>query len=55
MVFDSLWLLNDFLQRVVVSRRDVGIRKLVTWLLEDLSPRPYVWLRPDFVPLSHFL
>ena len=25
--FDSLELLNDFLKQVVVSRRDVGIRK----------------------------
>ena len=25
------------------------------WLREDLSSRPYVWLRPDFVPPSPFL
>ena len=25
------------------------------WLREDLSSRPHVWLRPDFVPLSPFL
>ena len=47
-VFDSLEVLNGFLRQVVVSRRDVGIR-------EDLSSRPYVWLRPDFVPPSPFL
>ena len=54
-VFDSLEVLNGFLRQVVVSRRDVGIRKWVSWLREDLSSRPYVWLRPDFVPPSPFL
>ena len=44
-VFDSLELLNGFLRQVVISRRDVGIHK---WT------RPYVWLRPDFVPPSPF-
>ena len=51
-VFDSLGVLSGFLKQVVVSRRDVGIRKWTRWLLEDLSLRPYVWLRPDFVSLS---
>ena len=54
-VFDSLELLNGFLRQVVISRRDVGIRKWTRWLREDLSSRPYVWLRPDFVPPSPFL
>ena len=54
-LFDSLELLNDFLKQVVVSRRDLGIRKWVNWLLEDLGSRPYAWLRPDFVPPSPFL
>ena len=54
-VFDSLGLLNDLLRQVVASRRDVGIRKWTRWLREDLSSRPYAWLRPDFVPPSHFL
>ena len=53
--FDSLQLLNGFLHQVVVSRRDVGTRKWVTRLREDLSSRPYAWLRPDFVPPSPFL
>ena len=51
-VFDSIELLNDFLERVVVSRWDVGIRKWTSWLREDLGSRPYAWLRPDFVPHS---
>ena len=54
-VFDSLELLNDVLKQGVVSRRDVGIRKWACWLWEDLSSRPYAWLRPDFVPPSPFL
>ena len=51
-VFDSLEVLNGFLKQVVVSRRDLGIRKWVNWLREDLGSRPYAWLRPDFVPPS---
>ena len=54
-IFDSLGLLNHFLHQVVVCRRDIGIRRWVTWLREDLSSRPYAWLRPDFVPPSTFL
>ena len=54
-VFDSLDILNDFTGQVVVSRRDAGVRKWTDWLREDLGPRPYAWLRPDFVPPSPFL
>ena len=54
-VFDSLEVLSGFLKQVVVSRRDVGIRKWTRCLWEDLSSRPYVWVRPDFVPPSFFL
>ena len=54
-VFDSLEVLNGFLRQVVVSRKEVGVRKWTRWLREDLSSRPYVWLRPDFVPPSPFL
>ena len=54
-VFDSLEVLNGFLRQVVVSRRDGGFRRWSRWLREDLSSRPYAWLRPDFVPPSPFL
>ena len=54
-VFDSLEVLNGFLRQVVVSRRDDGIRRWSRWLREDLSSRPYAWLRPDYVPPSPFL
>ena len=50
----SLEVLNGFLGQVVVSRRDDGIRKWTWWLRKDLSSRPHVWLRPDFLPLSSF-
>ena len=53
-VFDSVEVLNGFIRQVVVSRRDVGVRKWTRWLRDDLSSRPYVWLRPDFVPPSPF-
>ena len=46
-MFDSLEMLNGFLED--------GVRKWTRWLREDLSSRPYVWLRPDFVPPSPFL
>ena len=41
-VFGSLEVLNGFQRQVVVSRRDVGIRKWTRWLREDLSSRPSV-------------
>ena len=45
----------DSLGRLLSLARDVGVRKWARWLREDLSSRPYVWLRPDFVPPSPFL
>ena len=47
--------MNGFLRQVVVSRRSDGIRRWNRWLREDLSSRPYAWLRPDLVPPSPFL
>ena len=40
--------------RLSFSRRDIGLRKWVNWLREDLSSGLYAWLRPDFVPPSPF-
>ena len=54
-VFDSLEVLNGFLRKVVVSRRDVGVREWTRWLREDVSSRPYVWLRPILSLLLPFL
>ena len=39
MVFDSLEVLNGFLKHVVVSRRDVRVRKWTRWLREDVSSK----------------
>ena len=39
--FDSLELLSGFFKQVVVSRRDIGIRKWARWLREDLGSWPY--------------
>ena len=50
LVFDSLELLNGFLKQVVVSRRDLGIRKWTNWLRGDLGSGPHAWLLLDFVP-----
>ena len=44
-----------FFVKLLLSRRDEGIRRWKGWLREDLSSRPYAWLRPDFVPPSPFL
>ena len=54
-VFDALDVLNGFFRQVVVSRRDEGIRRWKGWLSEDLSSRPYIWLRLDYVPPPPFL
>ena len=55
LVLDSLGLLNGFRRQVVVSRRDIGIRKWTMWVREYLSSRPYAWLWPDFAPPLPFL
>ena len=43
------------LSRLLSLRRDLGIRKRTRWLREDISSRPYVRLRLDFVLPSPFL
>ena len=50
--FDSLEVLNGFFRQVVVAHWDIGIRKWTRSLRDDLSSRPYAWLRHDFVPPS---
>ena len=47
--------LSDFIQRIVVHRRDEALRSWRSWLREDPLVRPYRWLRPDLVPPSPFL
>ena len=38
-VFDSLKVLSDFTKQVVVSRRDIGVRKWTYWLREVLGSK----------------
>ena len=52
-VFDSFELLNGFIKQVVVSRRDIGIRKWARWLQEDSGSRPYASGPISFL-LPHF-
>ena len=47
--------LNGLLQNIVRSRRDKALLGWKAWILEDLSSRPYRWLRPDLIPPSLFL
>ena len=43
-VFDSLDSLNDFLQQVVVSRRDLGIREWTWWLRGRFGFQTVCWI-----------
>ena len=47
--------LSDFIQSIVVHRRDEGIREWRNWLREDPLVHPYKWLHPDLVPPAPFL
>ena len=61
--FDSLGLLHDFVFWAVVARRENGILAWKRCLNEELSSRPFKWLRPDLlsplpfwcVPLTNLL
>ena len=45
----------EFVQRVVVHRKDFAIRGWRSWVLEDPLVHPYKWLRPDLIPPAPFL
>ena len=47
--------LCDFIHRVVVARRDEGVRGWRKWVREDSFVHPCRWLRPDLVPPAPFL
>ena len=47
--------LSDFLDAVVVHRRDDAIRGWRSWVREDPMVHPKRWLRPDLVPPAPFL
>ena len=46
---------SDFIQRVVVHRREEAIRGWRNWLREDPLVHTYRWLRLDLVPPAPFL
>ena len=48
-------MLDGFISQVVSARRDAAIFSWKKWLHEDLSSRPYQWLRPDLVPPAPYL
>ena len=54
-VFDTLKVLDRFITQVASARRDAAILSWKRWLHEDLSSRPYKWLRPDLVPPAPYL
>ena len=46
--------LSDFIDAIVIHRRDEAIRGWRNWIREDPLVHPYKWLRPDLVPLLLF-
>ena len=45
----------EFVQQVVLHRKDFAIRKWMSWVLEDPLVHPYRWLRPDDILPGPFL
>ena len=54
-VFDTLKVLDVFISQVADARRDAAILSWKKWLREDLSSRPYQWLRPGLIPPAPYL
>ena len=54
-VFDTLKVPDGFISQIASARRDATILSWKMWLREDLSSRPYQWLRPDLVPPAPYL
>ena len=52
---DTLALLNEFVLRVVRHRQTSRSIAWSNWIREDLTSRPYKWLRPEFVPPAPYL
>ena len=47
--------ITDFVQQVVINRRDFAIRRWRSWVLEDPLVYPHKWLRPGDIPPALFL
>ena len=54
-VAGSIAKITDFIQHVVLHRKEIAIRKWRNWVLEDPHVHPHRWLRPDNVPPNPFL
>ena len=52
---DTLALLNEFVLKVVRHRQTSRCQAWSNWIREDLTSRPYQWLRPEFVPPAPYL
>ena len=52
---DTLALLNEFVLKVVRHRQASRFQAWSNWIHEDLTSRPYQWLRPEFVPPAPYL
>ena len=52
---DTLALLNEFVLKVVRHRQTSRFQAWSNWIREDLTSRPYQWLRPEFVPPAPYL
>ena len=46
---------TDFVQKVVIHRRELAIRGWRNWVLEGPLVHPYKWLGPYLVPPAPFL
>ena len=47
--------LNEFVLKVVRHRQTSRCQAWSNWIREDLTSRPYQWLRPEFVPPAPYL
>ena len=52
---DTSALLNEFVLKVVRHRQTSRFQAWSNWIREDLTSRPYQWLRPEFVPPAPYL
>ena len=54
LIADSIVKVTEFIQQVVLHRKDFAIRKWRCWVLEGPLRHHYRWLRPDNVPPRPF-
>ena len=54
-VYSTMEVLDKFIAQVTSARKETAVFAWKRWLHEDLSSRPYRWLRPDLVPPAPYL